>query len=97
MTLDLTPEQQIQRQHLQQKMWREAHPDKVKAYYTYHRTRPEHRERIRLWHASHREQINSRARERLRLRRLAEIDHPLSVGSGTSEDTDQVQSNSSAE
>ena len=68
MTLNLTPEEQIIRQRQQQKAWREAHPEQVKKYYHYHQSRPEHRERIRLWHATHRAQINSKARERYRLR-----------------------------
>ena len=52
-------------------------------------------DRIRLWHATHRAHINLKARERYRLRILAEND--LSAESEPSEDTDQVQLNSSAE
>ena len=68
MSLNLTPSEKILRQRQQQKAWREAHPEKVKAYYHYHQSRPEHRERIRLWQATHRSQINLKARERYRLR-----------------------------
>ena len=97
MVLALSAEEKIMRQRDQQKAWRERNKDKVAQYYIFHRSRPEHRDRIRLWHATHRTQINSKARERYhesRQRRLAENDHPLSV---PSEDTDQVQLNSSAE
>ena len=68
MTLNLTPSEKSlgsgnSRKH------REKHTlKKVKAYYHYHQSRPEHRERIRLWQATHRSQINSKARERYRLR-----------------------------
>ena len=66
MVLGITAEDKIIRQRQQQKAWRQANPDKVKAYYHYHRSRPEHCERIRLWHSTHREHINQQARERYR-------------------------------
>ena len=66
MVLGITSEDKIIRQRQQQKAWRQANPDKVKAYYHYHRSRPEHCERIRLWHSTHREHINQQARERYR-------------------------------
>ena len=66
MVLGITAEEKILRQRQQQKVWRQANPENVKAYYHYHRSRPEHCERIRLWHSTHREQINLQARERYR-------------------------------
>ena len=66
MVLAITAEDKILRQRQQQKAWRQANPDKIKPCYHYHRSRPEHCERIRLWHSTHREQINLQARERYR-------------------------------
>ena len=66
MVLGITAEDKIIRQRQQQKAWRQANPDKIKAYYHHHRSRPEHCERIRLWHSTHREHINQQARERYR-------------------------------
>ena len=66
MVLGITAEDKIIRQRQQQKAWRQANPDKFKAYYHHHRSRPEHCERIRLWHSTHREHINQQARERYR-------------------------------
>ena len=68
MVLGITAEDNILRQRQQQKAWRQANPEKVKAYYHYHRSRPEHCERIRLWHSTHRQQINLQARERYRIK-----------------------------
>ena len=80
MVLAITAEDKILRQRQQQKAWRQANPDKIKAYYHYHRSRPEHCERIRLWHSTHREQINLQARERYRAKtgqqRALEPDEP---------------------
>ena len=56
------------RQREQQKAWRQANPQKVKEYYDFHRSRPEHRERIKAWHLFHRGRINTQARERYRTR-----------------------------
>ena len=72
MVLDMSAEDKILRQKAQQKAWRENNKERVKAYYTYHSSRPEHRERIRLWHSTHRDQINQRARAR-RLASLAAL------------------------
>ena len=66
MVLGITAEDKIIRQRQQQKAWRQANPDTIKAYYHHHRSRPEHCERIRLWHSTHREHINQQARERYR-------------------------------
>lgn len=66
MVLGITAEDKIIRQRQQQKAWRQANPDNIKAYYHHHRSRPEHCERIRLWHSTHREHINQQARERYR-------------------------------
>ena len=70
MVLALTPAEK-HRQRQQQKAWREANPEKVKAHYNFHRSRPEHRARIKAWHLEHKDLINWQARERYRLRRLA--------------------------
>ena len=72
MVLDMSAEDKILRQKAQHKAWRENNKERVKAYYIYHSSRPEHRERIRLWHSTHRDQINQRARAR-RLAALASL------------------------
>ena len=73
MVLGITAEDKILRQRQQQEACRLANPLKVKSYYHYHRSRPEHCERIRLWHSTHREQINLQARERYRTK-IAHLD-----------------------
>ena len=67
----LTPAEK-HRQRQQQKVWRAANPEEtLKTYYNFHRSRPEHRARIKAWHLEHKDLINWQARERCRLRRLA--------------------------
>ena len=69
----MSAEDNILKQKAQQKAWREANKERVKAYYIYHSSRPEHRERIRLWHSTHRERINQRARIRRHAATLAAL------------------------
>ena len=82
MVLDMSAEDKILRQKAQQKAWRENNKERVKAYYIYHSSRPEHRERIRLWHSTHRDQINQRARAR-RLASLAALQEQQGVDSNS--------------
>ena len=70
MTLQLTAEELVARQRLQQKLWREVNPERVKGYYLKHKARPEHLERVRQWKSAHREEINSRVREKRRLKQV---------------------------
>jgi hypothetical protein len=68
MTLHLSPEELAVRHKAQQKVWREAHPDKVRAYHRKYAAKDDVKERKRDFERANRERINERRRELYRLR-----------------------------
>ena len=67
MTLHLSPEELTARHKAQQKAWREAHPDKVRAYHRKYAAKDDVKERKREFERANRERINVRRRELYRL------------------------------
>ena len=68
MTLHLTPEELTVRHKAQQKAWREAYPDKIRAYHRKYAAKESVKERKRDFENTNRERINARRRELYRLR-----------------------------
>ena len=68
MTLHLSPEELAVRHKAQQKAWREAYPDKVRAYHRKYAAKENVKERKRDFERANRERINERRREIYRLR-----------------------------
>ena len=68
MTLHLSPEELTARHKAQQKAWREAHPDKIRAYHRKYAAKDDVKERKREFERANRERINARRRELYRLR-----------------------------
>ena len=67
MTLHLTQEELAARHKAQQKAWREAHPDNVRAYHRKYAAKDDVKERKRDFERTNRERINERRRELYRL------------------------------
>ena len=67
MTLYLTLEELSARHKAQQKAWREAHPDKVRAYHRKYAAKDDVKERKRDFERTNKERINERRRELYRL------------------------------
>ena len=63
MTLHLSPEELIARHKEQQKAWRAAHPDRVRAYHLKHQSSPEGKARRKAWAQANKERVNMRRRE----------------------------------
>ena len=65
--MHLSPEELAARHKAQQKAWREAHPDKVRAYHRKYAAKDDVKERKREFERANRERINVRRRELYRL------------------------------
>lgn len=76
MTLHLSAEELVTRQREKQRVWRQANPDKCKAYGVIHNARPEVKARKRVWQLDNKDEINRRKREKYALDR-AELKRPL--------------------
>lgn len=63
MTLHLSPASLIARNKQKQKEWREAHPERVKAYHVKHNAREETKARKLQWSRENSVRINARRRE----------------------------------
>jgi hypothetical protein len=63
MTLHLSPEELLIRHKAQQKAWREANPDLIKAYHRKYHAKPDVKERRARYGVENKERINARRRE----------------------------------
>lgn len=69
MTLHLSPASILARNKLKQKEWREANPERVRAFHVKHNARTETKERKLQWARENRDHINTRRREQYHQRR----------------------------
>ena len=76
MTLHLSPASLIARNKRKQKEWREAHPERARAFHIKHNAREETKQRKIQWARDNREHINARRREQYRQRKQASTDPP---------------------
>jgi hypothetical protein len=60
MTLGLNPEELRLRQRVQIKLWREEHPEMVRAYHKVYENKPEAKMRRAQWHAANRDKRAAR-------------------------------------
>jgi len=81
MTLHLTPEEIIARNREARRVWRQSHPDRVKAFHKKYNAKPEVIARKSDWARAHRDEINERRREIYRRKRSAsqETEQPQEV------------------
>lgn len=68
MTLHLSAEELLARQKRQQYEWRQANPEKVRAYYRKHNQTEKSIERRKTWAVENKERCNARRRELYRMR-----------------------------
>ena len=76
MTLHLSPASLIARNKRKQKEWREAHPERVRAFHIKHNAREETKQRKLQWARDNRDHINARRREQYRQRKQVSTDPP---------------------